>query len=610
MNKKLARLLAVLVLVAAAGCRRHTHPPSIGGAPRPVWSAGDITTIEGRKVTLTLRLSRISDSDSDISIDVSNEFELSAPDSVTIPAGSETASVTVIALAVDEAPDVDPDTGDVLDAHDERSPFITASTANGSSTVQFHILEEDGETGPAAGPVAAGSGVALLSGAGADGKFGTGDEELITATGVGTGAPVLNKLKIGFLSGDASCLPVIGPGGEALLLGSAPVVTLTQVQSIPSAPTITATLSLAGKPGGISSPVIIGGRAVMTSRGLDLTTSLDDTLLIVQGIGTATLTVKTVSMPGIAAGDPSIPVALDATSLLIVTSGADFLFGTGDEILAVVRNLDAATPTVTPIFSGAIRGDASGRPMASGGTIAAVETAGLDGLFSTSDDRLQVIRDVLGTPTPAPPVAIGGSVAGPAGMPIETGSDAAIVPSLGADLLPGTADDEVVVVSLLSVDPMTNTVVAAPYGTASPAGVLVLMSGSSAVRLSAGPDGTQGTADDTVVILASIPAAPTTSSFLVGPVANFAPLPADGTSIVMSGVGPDHIAGTTDDLTLRLSGIGGGPVLTNNPTGPFAPQSAPALIPIPTGFSLAGVTSGIDETPANADDRLSANIVP
>ena len=396
-----------------------------------------------------------------------------------------------------------------------------------------------------------------------------------------------------------------------LTVGATP--SLVQVQSVPDAPTVTSTVALPGSfgTGSISRPVMIGTRAVLTSRGNDFVTSPDDRLFVIEGIGTATLTVKTVFVPGLAAGEPSIPVELTPTSLLITTAGFDSLFGTGDEVLTLVAALDTAAPTVTSLFVGRIRGDASGRALASGGTIAAVATSGLDATFATIDDSLQVVRDVLVFPSPAPPLVVGPLASGDNGRPVSTGGDAAVIPTLGIDLLQGTVDDQVAAVFPLSIDPMIATPLFAPRGTTGLKGALVPISGSAVARIEAGLDGLMGTTDDGVRCFSFLnSAAPAAFAITTGPLQSFAPMPISASSLALCGLGFDQLAGTDDDVTIRISGVGSSPSAASNPTGPFAPLEIPVLVPGATSPSVAARTSGPDAAPGTADDRLTVAASP
>ncbi len=596
MNKILAVAL-VLAVAAFAGCRRRPSPDSIGGAPRPIWSSTEVTVVEGKRVSLTLALAQPPGSDVEVSLGAGGSTDIAFPDTVTFHSGDDSQAVSITVLALEPGP--------------FRDPVLTARTANGSSSVTFHIIDDDADLGKAVGPVAFGTGVVVLAGAGADTNFGTLDDEFLAAKNIGTSAPTLTRVAVGSLTGGAECLPVVSPGGSVLLLATGPAPTLVQVGSVPDAPAVTASLVLPAKNGGVSRPVMIGTRAVVASRGTDLVTSADDALLVIEGIGTTTMTAKTVPLPGLGSAEPSIPVQLNATSLLITTAGPDFLFGTGNEVLTLVKGLDTPIPTVVPLYVGRIRGDASGRAMASGGTIAAVCTAGFDAAFSTADDELQVVRDVLVLPTPALPIVIGALAAGAEGLPLATGSDAAIIPTLGADLLPGTTDDEATVVSPLSSDPMTADVLAAGRGLAGTEGALVLVASGAVARLECGADGVLGSSDDALRLFTALgTVSPATSAVATNALQPWGPMVLDASSVALCGAGPDHAAGTADDVTIRVAGIGGAAAFSTNPTGAFAPLGKPVLASSGSGGSVVARTAGPDAAAATADDRLSVAVSP
>ena len=87
-------------------------------------------------------------------------------------------------------------------------------------------------------------------------------------------------------------------------------------------------------------------------------------------------------------------------------------------------------------------------------------------------------------------------------------------------------------------------------------------------------------------------------------------MPIDTSSLAVCGLGIDQIAGTPDDLTIRVTGIGGIPSSSSNPTGAFAPLSTPVLVPGVSGRSVAARTAGPDATAATVDDRLSVAVSP
>ena len=136
---------------------------------------------------------------------------------------------------------------------------------------------------------------------------------------------------------------------------------LFQIQGTTSAPEVTASVSILGSVASALRPVMVGTRAVIVSLGLDGLPGADDGVFIVEGIGTTTLTTKTVVLPGLTLGGASTPVPFGSTSFLITSAGADMLFATGDEVLGVVTAIDTAAPVVTPLFTGRLAGVADRR---------------------------------------------------------------------------------------------------------------------------------------------------------------------------------------------------------------------------------------------------------
>lgn len=597
---KRVALLLVAGLVLAPGCRRKDSTrlvPSPGG--RPEWATSEASAFEGSTIQVTLTLSRAPvDEPEVVSLESDDTSAATVADSVTFPVGSVSQSVSITTLADD------------LDV--ARNPVIKASTNAGSSELIVHIVEDDVATGPAHGPVTFGSGTALLTGAGADALFGTNDEELIVATGVGLVTPVLFKVRVGLLTTIDASLPVVaGTGDAVLVLGTEGGATrLFQIQSTTSAPEVTASVSILGSVASAQRPVMVGTRAVIVSLGLDGLPGTDDSVIIVEGIGTTTLTTKTVVIPGLTSGGASTPVPFGSTSFLITSAGADMLFATGDEALGIVTAIDTASPVVTPLFTGRIAGDSRGLGVAGGATTVAIPHAGVDTAFGTADDELQVIRNVPAAPAPAPPLVVGPLTSDSASVVLATGADAALVPLLGADLLAGTPDDEVALVTSLSVDPMAVVNLGAASPPSGALGRLVLLSGSAAARLTEGADGSLGTADDAVILLTALGGAAVTASFATGAVAPAGPFVSGSTSLVLIGEGPDAILGTDDDRALEVTGIGSGPALTFRGSGPFDFLGAPALVPTGAGHAIAARNSGPDATASTADDRLGVASVP
>ncbi|MBI2921328.1 MAG: hypothetical protein HYY18_09625 [Planctomycetes bacterium] len=592
-------VLAVIVL--ACGCRRKdssTLVPSPGG--RAAWSTDDVTAAEGATITVTLTLSRApQDEPENVSLESSDESVATVPTTVTFPVGSTSRSVLITTIADDT---------DVV-----KETVITASTNAGSSELLVHVVEDDVATGPAHGPVTFGTGTVLLLGAGVDGFFSTNDEELVVATGVGVATPVLFKVKIGLLAAIDESLPVVtGTGDAVLVLGTeAGIAKVFQVQSTTSAPAVTASMTLPGSVVSAQRPVMVGGRAVIATLGVDGFPSADDGVFIVEGIGTSTLTMKTVVLPGLAAGAPSTPVPFDATSFLITSAGADMLFGTGDEALGIVSAIDTAAPVVTPLFTGRITGNALGLGIAAGPTTAAVLHAGADALLNTADDELQVIRNVPAGPvTPAPPFVVGAVTTDAAAVALATGGDSALVPLLGADLLAGTDDDTVALVTSLSVDPIASTPLAAARPPAGDAGALVRVSASAAARVTSGADGALGTSDDGVVLFTSLDTAPAATTVATGALAASRPFPSSSTSLALLGEGPDATPGTADDRTLGITGIGSVNAVADRTVGAFTFLGSPVLVPTAAGNAIAARNAGPDATASNADDRLGVAAVP
>ncbi|MBI2921327.1 MAG: hypothetical protein HYY18_09620 [Planctomycetes bacterium] len=604
----MALAVSLAVSLAAAGCKRHRDPNGFDrpGPPKPVWSATTTSVLEGGKVSVILSLSKAADDPFAVDLTSSNTARATVPADVVFPAGTTSLPVTITTIA-----DADTSNSAVL---------ITATAGDFSDTLGVTLLEDDAMTGPAHGPVAFGLNAALLLGPGTDGIFQTADDVLRVVENVGVGAPVLTSVVVGAVTPGPHALPVVtGVGDAVLVLTDGPDLTLgtsddtlVQVEDILTAPVVTASVAVGRMESSEARrPLMVGTRAVIAMRGADLLTNGDDQIVIVDGLGTATLTTSTLGTPGLAFEAPSIPVMIDGTALAIHGAGADFVFGSVDDTFLIVTGIGAVPALATVVVPSTVHTARMGRMVRVGPTTIAMLGCGGDGLPGTADDTILVVQSALTIPVGVIVPAVGPMATDVDSEPVATGGDAMLVPLKGADLLGFTADDTVALATALSTPvPPAPTALAAGNPAAGPHGRLAVLSSSDAVRYSTGADAALGTADDGLVLLTALTGAAASATFATGAAASHDLLPTSATSVAFVGEGADALDGTADDTCLEVSAIGGAPVLNSNAIGSFKVIGGPVLVPIAGDSVLAARTAGPDGSAGTADDLFGVAPIP
>lgn len=195
-------------------------------------------------------------------------------------------------------------------------------------------------------------------------------------------------------------------------------------------------------------------------------------------------------------GTSGQPLALTPTSLLVAAEGPDGSAGTADDVTLLVTGL-GGTAVVTAIATPHASTDSS-RIERLSATRAALVSSGPDGRYATADDELLVL-DRLGSEDRVIPVTIGGLGNSQQFTPERLASDVVVVPSFGTDLLPDTADDEVVVVSTATEPPAVQRF-AAPFQRSGGRTRIVAASPGTFFVASDGPDRKSSNADDVVYL--------------------------------------------------------------------------------------------------------------
>ncbi|NUN49566.1 MAG: hypothetical protein HUU15_12130 [Candidatus Brocadiae bacterium] len=604
----LAAVSVVILLTALVGtsCRKKSDPDTHGfPGPKPLWALPSVSVLEGGILVATLTLTEVPDDPHTVELESTDTTRATVPATVTFPVGVTTRMVTITTIA---------------DA-DNTASVVTIRAVNFdnvTSLLPVTLVEDDGVSGPGLGPVAAGANRVLLCGPGADGVWSTADDVLRVVTAVGTGAPVFTDVIVGAIAPGPHALPVLtGVSDTAVVLTNGPDLLLgtgddlmVEVGGITGTPAVTASIGV-GRMESSSRcrPVMVGIRAVIATRGADLLTNADDTLLVVDGIGTGTLSTSSIPMGGVAFEDPSQPVVFDASTLVIHTAGADDIVGTADDLIRLVTGI-GAVPLVGSFGTGVLPAGPIGIPVVVSATAVVWVDAGFDTILGTIDDELSGLQGLPGAPALAGGVVVGPVADDASGRLAATGGDAVLIPTRGADLASGTPDDEIALMTSLSGVYAGPTALAAASPPAGTAAQIAVLSSSVAVRSGMGADGTPGTADDLLVLLTALTGVPATGTIATGAIAAAAPLASSTTSAVAVGEGPDLTPGTADDRILEVTGIGTAPLLEFTQPGPVLLAGPPVLVPTAGDPVLTARTAGPDAAAGTADDRLSVSPIP
>jgi hypothetical protein len=608
-----AAALGAAVLLSAlsiASCRRKdSQDPEVHGfpGPKPSWSVPSASVLEGGILVVTLNLTEVPDDPHVVELESSDLTRATVPATVTFPTGSTSLAVTITTIADS-------------DNADSTVTIRAVNFDNVTSSLPVTLIEDDAVSGAGLGPVPAGTNRALMCGPGADAAWSTADDVLRVVSNLGVGAPIFADVIVGAISPGPHALPVVTgvmdtavvlTNGPDLLLGTSDDA-LVEVGTISGTPSMTSSIAV-GRMESSSRcrPVMVGPRAVIAMRGADLITNADDGLVVVDGLGTGALSTSFIGVDGIGFEDPSQPVPFDASILFIHTAGLDGIVGTADDVVRNVTGIGGA-PFVGTIGVGTLPAGPIGIPVVVSASAVAWVDAGGDGIVGTADDGLIAITGLPG----APIVNIGfvvGPVSDETGVRmVATGGDAVLVPRRGLDLVSGTPDDDVALVTGISAGlPFGGpTALAAARSPGAGAGQIVVLSSTAAVRHGMGPDALLGTADDELILMTALTTAPASAAFAAGPAILLPPLATSATSAAFAGAGPDATAGSADDRIVEVSGIGAGPTLAFTQPGPVALAGPPVLVPLASGFVVCARTVGADGAPGTADDTLNVFPIP
>jgi hypothetical protein len=296
---------------------------------------------------------------------------------------------------------------------------------------------------------------------------------------------------------------------------------------------------------------------------------------------------------------------LSPTVLIVGTLGADDTKATADDKLLVVSDL-GGTPTVESRVVGYLA-DSGGRLARLSATRAVYQSAGADGNWATGDETL-VVMDRAGSGNVVTQVVVGSLQQNQGGshVPVRLTPSSIVLAVLGADLLPNTADDVMVLVTGLGATPEV-TLLPAPHLHISGRTQAVALSPRSFLVASTGPDGESSTDDDLLYLFTDVGGA---NARVDIPLPNLhygrpgCPVRVSVTRAVAISEGPDGKPETADDRVYVLSGLG----TTNAVTSvnvPYLSDYGAGRPCVLASDLVATPTWGPDGTEQTADDTIA-----
>lgn len=343
-------------------------------------------------------------------------------------------------------------------------------------------------------------------------------------------------------------------------------------------------------------------RAVIHTYGPDGSSSTaDDTLLLLDRLGTDN-TVTPITIGYLADWDWGSAVPLSESAVVLAGYGPDATYPSADDVIILVSDL-GGTNTVTNLPAPFLNDIP--RPAVLSPTAFLTNSAGPDANYPTADDLIYSFTDVGGTNVRADlPTPFVGMYA--SGVPVALTGTSAIVPHLGPDAAEFTADDGVYVMTDLG-GANTVTPVAVPN--------LHEYRGSRPLRLAAdrvalsgvGPDATDGTADDTVVLITDVGSlnapSPIPVPFLLQGV-SARPWPITPSRVAMVSMGPDGNKTSGDEQVHVLDDLGGLNTLTTIPISGLGDDRAHDVVAVnETSFLIS--SGGPDGNLDGNDDLIN-----
>jgi hypothetical protein len=198
----------------------------------------------------------------------------------------------------------------------------------------------------------------------------------------------------------------------------------------------------------------------------------------------------------------------------------------------------------------------------------------------------------------------GDAIDGTAGQPVALTPTSFLVPAEGADGLPGTADDLAVLVTGVGRTPATRAL-ATGYG-ATGAARIERLSATRAVLVTAGVDGTFGSADDGLLLLERLGSADLVVPIVLGGLGDsqqYTPERLAADTVAIPGLGADLLPDTADD-EVTVVRVAPAPAVVTRLSAPYQRAGGRTrLVALsPTAFLLS--SDGPDRKSTGADDLV------
>jgi hypothetical protein len=409
--------------------------------------------------------------------------------------------------------------------------------------------------------LALGQGTFLVCAEGPDGNMGTADDRVLLVRGAGGAMPIVTFLATPGLS-DFSGRLVRLTATRALVTGAGPNLTwgnaddvVYLLDGIGTTNTVTGiTVGYLGASDAYTPEALGPDRAVVYSLGPNgAGNGTDDEAVVLTSLGGMNV-VTHLAAPRVPSSGRSKPVALSPTSFLLSSNGPDAAVRTADDVVYLFTNVGTAAVrtdiTVPRLFS-----RSPGRPVRLSATTALVSTSGADTTESNADDAVALLTSLGGMNIVTPIVVGGGIFDYGAGLATPLTQDLAVIASCGPDGSDTSADDGVVVLSGLGTS-NTATFVTLGYidedGECRPSRLSV----DSCALPTGGMDTTFGNMDDQVVLLSGVGETNAIARITVGGAqdgitSKVVPLAHD--AFMISTAGPDFNGGTADDTVVVVS---------------------------------------------------------
>jgi hypothetical protein len=346
-------------------------------------------------------------------------------------------------------------------------------------------------------------------------------------------------------------------------------------------------------------------RAAVINAGPDATfDTADDGVHLLLGIGTTNTVTSVTTGFYDQQYDYAMPVPFGPDVVVTAADGPDGIYRTADDVLYVISNIGAGN-TVTPVPAPFHGYEARASRLTPTSFLSM--SYGPDGSGFTADDVTYLFTDLGGANTrsdiPTPYRADGRPGQGGRLSPTS-----AVLVGTGPDGSWPSADDEFLLLQDLGGG-NTVTHIPAPHLTGWSPSAVLRISETRAVSASAGPDDTDQTADDQVLLLDDLGGANTVTPLTVGylddgPASRLHPLSPSVGALVSDG--PDGTYNTTDDLIVIVRDLFGSNTILPVPMPGLSAFAGHKLTVLnPTSFLVANGGPDGDDNGTAADGQVA-----